>query len=48
MTVEFHDRGTQTEVVLTHEQFVDAADRDQHAAGWGGCLERLARVLAGT
>jgi uncharacterized protein YndB with AHSA1/START domain len=45
VTVEFHDRGPQTEVVLRHEQFAGANDRDQHAAGWGGCLEGLARVL---
>jgi len=48
VTVEFHDRGSQTEVVLTHEQFADATDRDQHAGGWGGCLDSLARALTGS
>jgi uncharacterized protein YndB with AHSA1/START domain len=45
VTVEFLDRGAQTEVILTHEQFADASDRDQHASGWSGCLDNLARVL---
>jgi hypothetical protein len=44
--VEFLDRGGSTEVLLTHESFVDAADRDRHAAGWTGCLNRLTVTLA--
>jgi len=43
--VEFRDRGTVTDVVLTHEPFADAADRDRHTAGWNGCLDRLAQVI---
>ncbi len=45
VTVEFRDRGSVTEVVLTHEPFADAADRDRHSAGWNGCLDRLAQVI---
>lgn len=30
-----------TEVVITHERFADAADRDSHAQGWNDCLDRL-------
>jgi len=45
VTVEFRDRGSLTEVVLTHEHFADATDRDRHAAGWNGCLDRLAQVI---
>lgn len=45
VTVEFHDRGTSTVVVLTHEHFVNEKVRDDHAGGWNGCLDRLAQVL---
>jgi uncharacterized protein YndB with AHSA1/START domain len=45
VTVEFHDRGGATEIVLTHEGFADAASRDQHTAGWNGCLDSLAKTL---
>jgi uncharacterized protein YndB with AHSA1/START domain len=46
VTVEFHDRGTETELVLTHERFASAAARDEHTQGWNSCLNRLERVLA--
>jgi uncharacterized protein YndB with AHSA1/START domain len=46
VTVEFRDLGATTEVVLTHE-LPDAEQRDRHGVGWGGCLDRLAVVLAG-
>lgn len=45
VTVEFHDRGSSTEVTLTHEHFADDKVRDEHAKGWNGCLDRLARML---
>ncbi len=45
VTVEFHERGESTELVLTHEGFADEARREQHSAGWQGCLEGLARAL---
>jgi len=45
VTVEFHDRGADTELVLTHERFTSAAAREEHAQGWGSCLNRLERVL---
>lgn len=45
VTVEFHDRGKTTEVILTHELFPDAAARDKHSEGWAGCLNRLSNVL---
>lgn len=48
VTVEFHDRGSHTEMVLTHEQFADAADRDRHATGWVGCLDSLTLALSGS
>ncbi len=46
VTVEFRDRGTSTEVVLTHELFPTEAMREQHGQGWSGCLDRLADLLA--
>jgi uncharacterized protein YndB with AHSA1/START domain len=45
VTLEFHDRGSATELVLTHDRFENAASRDEHDKGWGGCLDRLARFL---
>ncbi len=45
VTVEFLDRGTSTEVVLTHEFFVTEKARDDHQKGWHGCLDRLARAV---
>ena len=47
VTVEFHDRGASTEVVLIHENFTDGKVRDEHVGGWSGCLDRLARLLQG-
>lgn len=46
VTVEFHDVGGQTEVVLTHEYFPDEGMRDQHDHGWNGVLTQLARLMA--
>jgi len=46
VTVEFHDRGSETELVLTHERFAGAAARDEHTRGWNSCVNRLERVLA--
>lgn len=46
VTVEFHDEGSHTRVVLTHERFATDAARDLHAGGWAGCLDNLeGRVL---
>lgn len=41
VTVEFRNRDGETELILTHEQFPDAAARDKHNEGWSGCLDRL-------
>lgn len=42
VTVEFHDRGGATEVVLTHERFPDEKTRTDHEQGWSACFEKLA------
>jgi len=41
VTVEFHERGNSTELVLTHEGFMDSTERDKYNQGWTGCLNRL-------
>jgi uncharacterized protein YndB with AHSA1/START domain len=46
VTVEFHDRGGSTEVVLTHEALPTPQRLERHREGWGGCLDHLARHLA--
>jgi uncharacterized protein YndB with AHSA1/START domain len=45
VTVEFHDLGDQTELVLTHEQLASAESRDNHEGGWNGALDKLARYV---
>ena len=42
VTVEFKPRDTETEVTVTHERIPDAGVREQHDAGWRGCLDGLA------
>jgi uncharacterized protein YndB with AHSA1/START domain len=45
VTVEFHDRGEFTEVILTHEFFPDSKMRDLHGNGWNLCFDRLQEHL---
>ena len=42
VTVEFHPRGTQTEVVLTHEGLPSEMAVSQHTEGWSAILKLLA------
>lgn len=46
LTLEFAPRGAQTELTLTHENFRDEQQRDNHAKGWGPMLTELERVLS--
>ena len=46
VTVEFHERGAATEIVLRHEGFPSADRRDRHEEGRTGCLEKFPAVLA--
>jgi uncharacterized protein YndB with AHSA1/START domain len=46
VTVEFRDRGSATELVLTHERFASIQARDEHTQGWNSCLDRFERVVA--
>lgn len=45
VTVEFFERGKETEVVLTHTGFTNADVRGRHEHGWNACFETLAGVL---
>ncbi len=45
VTLEFHDHGASTELVLTHELFPNVEQRDKHAQGWVGCLNGLEKML---
>ena len=47
VTLEFHPRGQGTDLVFTHERFRDEPDRNSHAQGWQGCLDRLGRKFGG-
>ena len=47
ITVEFADRGGQTEIVLTHENMSSETSRRFHRAGWRWGVKRLAKLLAG-
>jgi uncharacterized protein YndB with AHSA1/START domain len=47
VTVDFHDEGGGTRVVVTHTGFAGEHVRAQHEHGWNACLDNLARrVLA--
>jgi uncharacterized protein YndB with AHSA1/START domain len=47
VTVRFLPHAEGTELVLIHERFAAVAVRDMHVAGWGGCIDKLAALLAG-
>ena len=45
VTIDLTPTADGCELVLTHDRFVAAADRDSHEQGWAGCLDRLATKL---
>jgi uncharacterized protein YndB with AHSA1/START domain len=45
VSVDFHERGSETEVVITHERQPSPAAREFHEMGWTVSLERLAELL---
>ena len=45
VTVELMERGDQTELVLTHEGFLNDPSREDHRKGWEGCFDGVAKVL---
>jgi uncharacterized protein YndB with AHSA1/START domain len=46
LTVEFFERGKETEVVLTHELHTGGVARESYDRGWKGCFDMLAIALA--
>ena len=45
VTVEFRDKGDQTEVSLTHELLPTEEARQAHSDGWNGTMTRLEKYL---
>jgi uncharacterized protein YndB with AHSA1/START domain len=45
VTVEFHDKGTSTELVLKHDKLVGTESRQNTYDGWLTVLDGLARLL---
>ena len=41
VTVEFRDKGAETELTVTQSGFTSALARKEHHDGWIACLERL-------
>jgi len=46
VTVEFLDRGQETELIITHERFLQAETTKRYEGGWGRIAERFATYLA--
>lgn len=46
VSLEFHELGNATEILLTHGQFPSLESREQHNHGWMGCFEQLQNYLA--
>jgi uncharacterized protein YndB with AHSA1/START domain len=46
VTVEFIDKGTSTEIVLTHSLLPEEARRDDYRGGWTHCLDSMAEFYA--
>ena len=47
VTLELHERGDATELVLTHEGFATGEARDGHEQGWSSALNHLEEVFRG-
>ncbi|HXT16259.1 MAG TPA: SRPBCC domain-containing protein [Gemmatimonadaceae bacterium] len=47
VTLEFHERGASTEVVLRHEGFATDKQRDSHNGGWTSIMEKFAADIEG-
>lgn len=46
VTLEFHDRGGETELELTHEKLPGERARAMHGHGWSGAFDCLDEVIA--
>jgi uncharacterized protein YndB with AHSA1/START domain len=45
VTIEFHERGKATEVILRHEGFLTEQDCRRHEEGWNGGLAKLVNLI---
>jgi uncharacterized protein YndB with AHSA1/START domain len=45
ITVDFIERGNQTEIVFTQERFASEESRDNHIKGWNGSFGKLDALL---
>jgi len=45
VTLEFRERGKQTELILTHEKFASIESRDRHEEGWTRCFNELGKFV---
>jgi uncharacterized protein YndB with AHSA1/START domain len=45
VTVHFEPRGSETEVIVVHDQIPSEPVRESHEQGWNGCLDGLVRHL---
>ncbi len=45
LTLEFRERGKQTELILTHENLKSIESRDNHEEGWTAILDQLTTSL---
>ena len=46
-TIEFHERGAATEVVLTHSGITHELERANHGKGWTAILDKLEATYSG-
>ena len=46
MTLEFAEKGDETELTLTHERFPTEQDKKNHEWGWNSCFDCLEKALA--
>ena len=46
ITLQFHPRGQETELVLTQENFASVESRDRHEEGWTGCFDKLEKFFS--
>lgn len=45
LSLDFHDRNGDTELVLTHEKLASVESRDRHEVGWTLIVDQLATIL---
>ena len=45
LTLEFREKGSATELTLTHKDFPAADMKDGHFAGWNGTLSRFRKLI---